>query len=323
MVLSLPMTAFVGVDDDGDGKLSGGELRIHQADLLAQVQRGLALRDENGARPLHGVLLNLAAPDKSPSAPADQLVVIGQFTLEAQAKALSFSLNLYGRFPAEQAVQIKISRGPQSQLIILTPERRDRALFPSAIAVFTDYLLIGANHILTGTDHLLFLLVILAASKGWRQIVLTLTCFTLGHTITLVASLWGALAVSATIVEPAIAATIVGTALFDWHMRRKRVDVPLPLRLGLVLLCALIHGLGLASSLAELGLDDAHRLLSLSGFNVGIELGQLAIAALGSAVFLAVVRIWGRTREALVLNLVSVFATLMGSIWLIERIAAA
>ncbi len=301
MVLSLPVSALSGVDDDGYGKLSLAEFSAHRATIAAVVAREFRLTDAQGARPLEAVMLSRSPPDEAPTAPSAQLVVLGRFALasaHSTESVLRFETGLFGKAADERSFQVTATRPAtgQKQLLVLTPQQPARALFPSAWAVFADYAALGAEHIVTGLDHLLFSLVVLAASWGWRQVLLALTTFTVGHAITLMVSVWGGLSVPAWLVEPAIAATIVGMAAFDFHARRNG-RLPSPwLRLSLVFGCALIHGLGLASALTELGLDSQHQLPSLAGFNVGIELGQVAVALLAGCLVSAVRRLHRRRR---------------------------
>jgi hypothetical protein len=324
VVLSVPVSAFPGVDDDGDGKLSQAELADHHGDMQTTVEKGLLLNDAQANRPLQGIFFTPTPPDQTPQAPADQVVVMARFALSGPIddgdQNLSFTVKLFGSATAEQAFQIVVTQGSQVQLMVLTPEHSERAVFPSAWATFSGYIGMGTLHILTGMDHLLFLLVVLAASTRWRYIVLALTSFTLGHSASLLASLWGGFSVSNAVVEPAIAATIVGMALFDERLRRKAIEPPLKLRLGLVFLCSLVHGLGLASSLTELGLDNTHRLLSLAGFNIGIELGQLGVAILALAIYKTVRMAFGVNRQSHLLRLMYLAATGAGSVWFVTRI---
>jgi HupE / UreJ protein len=322
MVLSLPVSAFSSVDDDGDGKLSTAEFSTHRAAIAAAIRREVKLLDEDGPRPLEGVLLSLAPPDNAPAQPASQLVVMGRFTLAGANHALRFEAGLFGKEAAEQTFQISVSRASktQKQLLILTPQQPARALFPSSWSVFADYVVLGAQHILTGFDHLLFLLVVLAAGWGWRQVLVALTAFTVGHAITLTLSVIGGLAVPAAVVEPTIAATIAGMAAFDFYVRRRKWTPSPWWRLSLVFGCALVHGLGLASVLTELGLDSPHQLPSLAGFNVGIELGQLAVALIAASVALGVRRLHGDAGLVLATRLASVLAMGIGSVWFVQRV---
>lgn len=322
MVLSLPVSAFSGVDDDGDGKLSAAEFGAHRADIAAVVKRDVKLMDEQGPRPLEGVLLSLAPPENAPAQPATQLVVMGRFALAGANHALRFEAGLFGMAAAEQTFQISVSRASktQKQLLVLTPQQPARALFPSSWSIITDYVALGAEHILTGFDHLLFLLVVLAAGWGWRQVLVALTAFTLGHAVTLTLSVMGGIAVPAAVVEPTIAATIVVMAAFDFYARRRKWAPSPWWRLSLVFGCALVHGLGLASVLTELGLDSQHQLPSLAGFNVGIELGQLAVALIAASVALGVRRLRGDAGLVLATRLASFSAMSIGSVWFVQRV---
>jgi hypothetical protein len=284
MVLSLPVSAFEGWDDDRDGKLSTSELNRHRQTIADQIQRRLQLDDDSGPRPLQGMLMSLSPDGEAPEArdlPASQLVVMGRFQLDSPDRhdqALRLRTDLFGDAEAERSLGITITRGAETGLMTLTPQRSHKALFASGWQVFGDYFFLGLDHILSGYDHLLFLLVVMLSCRSWRMVVVTLSCFTLGHAITLSISLIGGIIVSPMIAETAIAATIVGMLIFEARHIRRSTSPRVDLQLGLVFACALIHGLGLASSLRDVGLDATHRLQSLAGFNLGIEAGQLGVA---------------------------------------------
>jgi HupE / UreJ protein len=321
MVLSLPVSAFAGIDDSGDGRLSLDELRTHAGSIEAQVHGGVQLVSSEGVHMLEGVMLNTAPPDNAPAAPAEQLVVMGRFPLDPQVTHLTFTLGLFGKGSGEQVEQIAVTRGSETQLMTLTPQLNQGDVLPSAWTVFFDQAVNGATHVLTGADHLLFLLVVLAAGWGFRKIVLALTCFTVGHAITLVACAWFGLAVPPTLVEPAIAATVVGVALFDRWCYRRQVNFPAKVRLSLIFGCALIHGLGLARAFSDLGLDFENKLVSLAGFNTGIELGQLTVVLFAAVVMKLIHSLRGVSGVAMATRLASYAAVLMGSFWFLERVA--
>ena len=79
VVMSLPVDAFTGVDDDGDGRMSMAEMSAHSSDIEAQVVRGLQLIGDCGPHPLEALMLNLSPDDNTPTAPAAHLVVLGRF----------------------------------------------------------------------------------------------------------------------------------------------------------------------------------------------------------------------------------------------------
>lgn len=325
MVLSLPVSAFAGVDDDHDGQWSPAELNAHAASVEAQVQRGAQLLDGGRALPLQGVMLQLSPADHAAQGASNQVVVLGRYALGAQRSALQLRLSLFGTRADERAQQITVSRGDQAQRLLLTPERHQGELLPSAWATVVDHAAQGITHVVTGPDHLLFLLVVLASGWGLRQVLLALTCFTFGHAITLAASAFGGLAVPASVVEPAIALTIVGMALLGrWAQRRRRagaLGLPEGVRLALVFGCALIHGLGLAGALGDLGLDAGYRLWSLAGFNIGVELAQIGVALPVAALMVGAHRIGGAATPLRVVRLASVMAVVIGSFWFVQRLS--
>jgi hypothetical protein len=321
MVMSLPVSAFKGVDDDGDGMLSLAEGNAHLRELEAQVRDGVQLLGSRGALPLEGLMITLSPPDNAPTAPTAHLVVVGRYALGPAADGLSMKLMLFGTSSAEQTQEITVTRGAEKQRLILAPGREQREILPPAWDVFVDQARLGAEHVLGGIDHLLFLLVVLATGLGLRHTVLALTCFAAGHAITLAASAWGGWGAPSSVVEPAIAATIVGMVLFDrWSQRRPR-PLPASVRLVLVFACALVHGLGLAGALTDLGLDREHLLLSLAGFNAGIEAAQLAVAVLAAGLMAGVLRLKGPAGLALSMRLASLSAFTAGSVWLVQRVA--
>jgi hypothetical protein len=283
LVLSVPASAFGAADGDRDGKLSPRELAWHREAIVERARQHIHLLDESTACALDILDVRLAPPDETPMAPASQLVVLGRFAT-GTAQGLRFRIDLPGKAPAEQRFYVTATRDAtgQRQLLVLDEDRRERALFPGALATFAAFVVSGATHIFEGPDHLLFLLVVLLAGWSRRDVVLALSLFTLGHATTLVLVRVAGLSLSPAIVEPLIAATIVGMAAFDLSLRRRGLAQTGGAwrtgRFSLVFGCALIHGAGLASALTELGLEQGQIVPSLAGFNVGIELAQLAVA---------------------------------------------
>ncbi|MCF8208071.1 MAG: HupE/UreJ family protein [Rhodoferax sp.] len=322
MVLSLPVSSFSGIDDDHDGLLSVGELRAHGASIESQIKQGVVLDSDQGRCALEGVMLNTAPPDGTPSAPSTHLVVLGRFAIPAKATDLTFALRLFGTRADEQTEQIAVTRGTESQHITLTPEHPQAAVLPSAWASFAAQVQPGAVHVLSGADHLLFLLVVLAAAWNLRHVVLALTCFTAGHAMTLVACTWYGLSVPSRLVEPAIATTIVGMALFDRWLAHRSFPHSVALRLSLVFACALIHGLGLAGALSDLGVDGMGKAMSLAGFNAGIELGQIVVALTAALVMRGVRLVSGPAGIVGTTRAASYLSMAFGTFWFFQRALA-
>jgi hydrogenase/urease accessory protein HupE len=198
-------------------------------------------------------------------------------------------------------------RGPSARCRSATASNK-------ADSKFVFYLRLGVEHIIGGIDHLLFLLALLALSTSLWQTVKIVTAFTVAHSITLSLAVLGVVDVPSSIVEPLIAASIVWVAV---------ENLVAPTGAGRRWLIAavfgLIHGLGFASALAELGLPRDALVGALVGFNLGVELGQLA--------FVVVVMpplVWASRPGHLprLPQILSVIVALVGAVWFVERIVA-
>jgi hydrogenase/urease accessory protein HupE len=196
--------------------------------------------------------------------------------------------------------------------------------------VAATYLRLGIEHILLGFDHLLFVLALVVLVREWRRVALTVTAFTVAHSITLAAATLGLVSVPGPPIEAAIALSIVLVAVEIVNARRGRPSATLR-RPWLVAFCfGLLHGFGFAGALAEVGLPHHAIPIALLFFNIGVELGQLAFVAMVltlGAIMHSGMRIWlepAASRRAV--SLIDVFAAYaigaVASFWLIERASA-
>jgi hypothetical protein len=169
--------------------------------------------------------------------------------------------------------------------VLRVPARED------ALAVARAYGRLGVEHLVTGLDHVLFVLGLLALLRGGRPLLLAITAFTLGHSATLAAASLGVLRVPTLPVEIAIAVSLVALAsalaapdpgASSLLVRRPAL---LPFAFGL------LHGLGFAGALASAGLPGHAVPLALFSFNVGIELGQLALVAVAAPLLWGIARL--------------------------------
>ena len=147
------------------------------------------------------------------------------------------------------------------------------------------YFLLGVEHILGGIDHLLFVAALLLLVSGWRRLVGTITAFTVAHSITLAASTLGVIAVPVAPIEALIALSIAFVAAEVVHLRRGRRSLTSERPWLIAFAFGLLHGVGFASALAEIGLPQSSVPAALLFFNVGVEAGQLLFVAgaLGAA----------------------------------------
>ena len=322
--VSFPVSALHGFDDDKDGLLSAAELAKHQTELQEDVERRWSLHDdaENGKTVLLNLMLSPAHAQTGDR--ADQLIALKHVQFRHDPQQLTMVFDLFGTGNAEQQIALKATRGPASQpmaekeaeAVILTPARKSHQFFKPGWMAFADYVQLGAEHVLLGTDHLLFLLTIFVASVGWRYWLGVVTGFTLAHSITLAMAMLGYVQLPASIVEPLIALSIVLMALDNlWRAQRGMRE-----RIALVCACGLLHGLGFAASMEGFGLDALHRLGSLVGFNLGIEIGQ-AVFLTGVLGCLGFLRKFAPHLQAAQLTRgVSGFALVLGLYWLGERL---
>src|SRR5262249_14305703 len=137
------------------------------------------------------------------------------------------------------------------------------------------YLKLGFTHILPhGLDHMLFVLGIYLLSRRARSVLWQVSAFTVAHSITLGLSMYGVVSVSPRIVEPLIALSIAYVAIENIFLSELK-----PWRVALVFAFGLLHGLGFAGALKELGLPRSEFVSALLTFNAGVEAGQLAVIA--------------------------------------------
>ncbi len=185
---------------------------------------------------------------------------------------------------------------------------------PTRWAIAQQYLRLGYTHILPkGLDHILFVLGIFLLSPRLKTMLLQVTAFTVAHSITLGLSIYGLVSLPSRMVEPLIALSIAYVAIENLVTRELK-----PWRLALVFTFGLLHGLGFAGVLRELGLPRGEFLTGLLTFNLGVEGGQLTvIAAAALLVWPFVQRDWYRHRVVIPASLV---IAAVGIYWTITRL---
>lgn len=182
--------------------------------------------------------------------------------------------------------------------------------------IATAYVALGVEHILGGIDHLLFVIGLLFLVGFNRRLLWTITAFTAAHSLTLAASALDFLALRPPPVEAAIALSIVLVAVEALHGKQtlaKRWPALVAFLFGLV------HGLGFAGALKEIGLPESHMLVALLTFNVGVEIGQLMTVAAAWALWRAVSR-WPSVSLARTAALYGIGT--MAAFWAWSRVAA-
>lgn len=131
LVLSLRAAAFGAADKDGDGQLSINEFTQARKTLTDMVAENVSLTGKDGRRPLQGIMISPVTPHDSPDMPADQLIVMGRFTIKDNNEQLRFHVGLYGDRSAEQSLEITATHkaGNRKDVFTLSPESSHRTLF--------------------------------------------------------------------------------------------------------------------------------------------------------------------------------------------------
>ena len=324
MAVSLPVSALTEVDDNGDGKLSDLELQMHMPAIQHQVAQRLRIVDADQSGRLDLVQV-MPVPDQHGSADADvrrHVLVLIKTSFAAAPKALRIETDFFGSGPGERQLTIKATRGADAEVAVLTPLRPQHVFFRAPLRRFIDDIVVGCEHILLGPDHLLFLLTVVVAAAGWRYWLAVLTSFTIAHSITLTLALFGWVRAPSAVIEPLIAASIVLMAILNL----RQLNVAPSRHMALVFACGLLHGLGFASAIGEMGLPNSVRVANVLAFNVGIELGQalflMALLTLGRALRLLkhTCALRQTASRLSIRSVASSLALLVGSFWLIERL---
>lgn len=191
---------------------------------------------------------------------------------------------------------------------------------PGTFGVAATYLQLGIEHILTGIDHLLFVLALLIITGPTWQLVKTVTAFTVAHSITLALATLGFVHVPSRPVEAVIALSIVFVAAEILRMRRGQAGLAARAPWIVAFTFGLLHGFGFAGALSEVGLPEGHIPVALFFFNVGVEIGQLLFVGAVLTLVFALKRIrsvypgWTELIPAYTIGTVAMF-------WVIQRVA--
>lgn len=293
--------------------MRAAELRPLVEDFVDDWLKQLRI-DVGGVIDLSVVDVRIAAVGLADLPRASHLMLQGTITADAQSVTLFWPDGAGDLVLRQQGVPEPftgyIEGGQVSQPIPLMGGSTQ-----TAGEVFARYIPIGFDHILPkGLDHILFVLGLFFLSTRLRPLIWQISAFTLAHTVTLAFGALGWVSVPANIVEPLIAASIVYVAvenvLTDGLSRWRPV----------VIFCfGLLHGLGFASVLEEVGLPANQFFPALFGFNIGVELGQLTVIAIA---FLTIGlwfgrKPWYRGRIAIPASIV---IALIGAYWFVERV---
>jgi hypothetical protein len=207
----------------------------------------------------------------------------------------------------------KIEWEGETRQMVFEPSRREGrvSIGSSRARGLGSFVALGVEHILTGWDHLLFLLGLLLRGGSWLSLAKIVTAFTLAHSITLALAALNIVVLPDRLVEAVIALSIAFVAAENLFFK------PVVARRWLVSFCfGLVHGFGFSSALRELGLSSSGLVVSLFGFNAGVEIGQALVVAVALPA-LALLRSTGWERRMVYSSSVAIFV--IGAVLFVER----
>jgi hypothetical protein len=336
----------IGLDADGDGRITWGELRASHEQIAAYAVSRLSVRAD-------GQVCNASVGAQQVDEHSDgaYTVLPLRYACAVEPKSLSLDYTLFADVDPQHRGLLSLTDSGGTRSAVLGPHAREQVFVigqpAGSAAQLWAYLREGVWHIWIGFDHILFLVSLLLpavvvwttrrptaggaaegpvrspprAVGGWQparafgpalvDVIRIVTAFTLAHSVTLSLAALGYVSLPSRLVESAIAASVVLAALNNvWPLFRGR-------RWAVAFVFGLIHGFGFASVLADLGLPQGALALALLGFNLGVEAGQLAIVLAFLPLAWTLRSTWFYRRGVL-LGGSLVIAALAG-LWFVER----
>lgn len=315
----------IGLDANGDGAITWGEIRAKHSDIAAYAMSRLQLSTQD--KTCVAKVTEHLIDDHTDGAYA---VLRFKADCPAVPEMLQVRYALFFDIDPQHKGLLRLQYQGASSTGIFSPEKATQQFTlssPSKLTQFLDYGREGIWHIWIGFDHILFLLalllpaVVLRQQKKWQAVnafkpafwavLKIVTAFTVAHSITLSLAALGIISLPSRWVESTIAASVVIAALNNifplFHERRWIM----------AFVFGLIHGFGFASVLSDLGLPQSALALALVGFNLGVEVGQLAIVAVFLPVAFALRHTW--LYRHVILFGGSIAIVCLAMIWLVER----
>ena len=305
----------IGLDADGDGAITWGELRAKHAEVAAYAFARLAVRGCTIKPGAHLVAQH-----------TDGAYAVLQFTLDCGRtlpQQLELEYSLFADLDPTHRGLLRARLGSRTVSAVLGPDQPRLGLDPegrSRWQQLLDYSREGVWHIWICFDHVLFLIslllpAVLSAPRfapAFWEVFRVVTAFTVAHSITLALAALAVVTLPSRVVESAIAASVVLAALNNlWPVVQRG-------RWLVAFAFGLIHGFGFASVLADLGLPQGNLLLALVGFNLGVEAGQLCIVAAFLPIAYALRHTWMYRRMIFVGG--SAAIALIAALWMVERV---
>ena len=312
----------VPLDRNQDGTLDQEELEAGREELTLYLQQKVEIISRDVTLPLRIDSLEMSELEVDDQEELEPFLFV-ELIFEAPNLVGAFSMRcrLLDDVDIRHDNFAKIIIRGQSRPFVFTPYntfvydpgggRSTSRLVPDLWSTFNNFALLGAEHIFSGYDHILFLIGLLLVAARFSETFKVVTAFTIAHSFSLALAALEIIEVSSRIVEPFIALSIMYVAaenFFSWFPVQRWM-----ISFGF----GLIHGLAFAQGLQVLDLPKAQFVTALLSFNVGIEMAQVLIVAVTFPLILAVAKVPWRLRA---IQGLSAVLFLLGTLWLIERV---
>jgi hydrogenase/urease accessory protein HupE len=270
--LTIPTGLVSIADDNHDNQLSATEVERHSRELKQVFQDKIQLINQQGDPgdyTLQAAPQSLAVPQANTQSHTTLQL---DYTWPQPIEELTLRYRLFAPDAPAARLLVTASHNSKTQSLVLTSTADEFTLISRSIAKqIYSFALLGIEHILTGYDHILFLISLLLVSPSLKAVFKIVTAFTISHSVTLSLAVLNVVTLPSQFVECAIALTIVYVALEN--LWKRNFDH----RWGLTFGFGLVHGLGFAGALREMQIPRSNLFTSLASFNLGVEIGQVAI----------------------------------------------
>ncbi|BAY23505.1 hypothetical protein NIES2100_32700 [Calothrix sp. NIES-2100] len=311
IILTFPTGLVASADDNRDGQLSNNEVTTHQTELEKFLGDRIRLIDNQGEAGKIAVTSADNLPANIQSNTNTHTTLELTYTWSQPVTGLTINYDLFlPNVPTARCLATVI-QGGHTRNLVFTPEQKEFALIDHSIwQQISSFILLGIEHIITGYDHVLFLISLLMLGGGWRYLLKVVTAFTISHSVTLSLAVLNIVTLPVRFVESAIALTIVYVAAENFWRKGVRG------RWLLTFIFGLIHGLGFAGVLKEIHLSQSNLALSLASFNIGVEIGQIAIVSIA---FIVLRTIQKYPWELNLRRFLSGCVVALGLFWFVQR----
>jgi HupE / UreJ protein len=311
--LTIPTGLVAQFDDDRDRQLSELEITKHATELQKFLDDKIQLtagEQKTGALTVKSGIAN-SSPSNLNLAPDTHSTLLLQYRWASPLAQLQIHYDLFVPNVTTARCLAQLNRDGKIDNLVFTPANKDAALINlPVLQQITSFVGLGIEHILTGYDHILFLVSLLILGGDLKYLLKVVTAFTLAHSVTLSLSVLNIVSVPSQWVECAIALSIAYIAAENLWKKASTGRWKLAFAFGL------IHGLGFASALQELNLPTANLAVSLASFNIGVELGQISIVLF---IYFALSLINKFSWALVFRRVVSIGVLVMSAIWFWER----